>query len=198
MESSNTTNPTTIQVGDSFMQHNSTLRILGVQGKFVLMEQWSKDGSLIQYIVTHSLFLENGELHWRGSGAYFPCMYPPPTCDAPFTALSNALKHMSERTQPEELHSAFSLQIVYFEQDSRANDTVRFDIPSEISEEEFIKAVEKAAHEYSDDRYLDADHLEVTDEMLDAIALSTGGKWDYVGLAGVISVQEGRREWFRP
>lgn len=182
-----------VQVGDSYKQADCILRILGVQDKFALMEQWSIGGKLIQYIVTHSLCLENDELHWRGSGAYFPCVYPPPTCDAPFTALTKALAYMVSRTQPEEPHSAFGLQVVYYEQDSRTNDTVRFDIPAEISEEEFVAAVKKIAKEFSDSNYLDADHLEVTDEMLSAIAKAVGGTWDYVELVGVVSVQDGNR-----
>ena len=83
----------TFVVGSEYAQGKSTLRILTIQDDTVLLEQWVGKG-LNQYIVTRSLFLHNGELHWHGSGAYFPCGHPAHACDTPLAALSKALDYL--------------------------------------------------------------------------------------------------------
>ena len=100
MENHNTDVPM-IEVGGSYPQDDCTLRVLSMQNEYALLEQWGSDGKLVQYIVTHWLFFDDGELHWHGSGKYFPCMFPPPICDTPYDALRKAMQCFLEKTQPD-------------------------------------------------------------------------------------------------
>jgi hypothetical protein len=84
-----------VQVGNRYRQRNTALRVVSHDKGCVLLEQWV-DGELNQYIVTNGLYLHDGELHWNGSGEYFPCKYPG-ICDTPFEALRKALDHMEPR-----------------------------------------------------------------------------------------------------
>ena len=78
------------EVGQTYPQDGCTLRILAKHLEKVLLEKWHED-SVLQYIVTDSLYIHNGELHWHGSGAYF-C--PRISGRTPFEELSRAMEYM--------------------------------------------------------------------------------------------------------
>ena len=174
--------------GQTYIQDDTTLRIMAFKDSTALLEQWQGD-TLVQYVVTHGLIAENDILHWTGSGEYFPCMYPSPACDAPHEALRKAMQRFVELTQPD-THTEFYLQIAYSFTESDLNDTVRFAMRKPSSEEKFNAAVEKAVAAYSGEEFEDIGYLDVTVDMLNAIASTLGAKWEYGHSAGVVEVDD--------
>lgn len=184
------------KVGQTYPKDGITMRVIAVENNKTLLEQ-SRYGELIQYIVTSNLYLYEGELHWRGSGAYFPCMYPPPICDAPFVALRKAIEYMREGTETVEAKARYYFQVYYREQDSRIQDTVQFDIRNPIAEDDFVEAMRNVTAQFSGEAYEDADSLETTDCMLNRIADAVGGSWKYTDVLGVVDVDGCQRGFYR-
>lgn len=62
---------TEIQIGKTYHQNTSDLRILALHDGTALIE-YGSNGIVIQYIVTTGLYIEEGgDLHWTGNGSYF-------------------------------------------------------------------------------------------------------------------------------
>ena len=89
-----------LAIGPTYRQKEALLRVIAIHDERALLEEWQGD-KLIQYIVSHSFFFVKGDLHWRGSGAYFICSYPNRT-DPPFKALAQALDYFQDMSEPKD------------------------------------------------------------------------------------------------
>ena len=96
---------------------------------------------------------------------------------------------LEDRKREETVTAPRYLQVYYEGQETQTCDTYALMIPSTVTDSELKEAIRDLAVVYSDEKYVDKDMLEVTDEMLDTLASKWNGKWSLLDIFGVLEVE---------